>query len=83
MSGVLAELLCARCKHAADLHPVEGQGGTCMHRRDGECECPLTWERIEHRAIQRMSADLPINTESDPDAEDRARQERGRADTDE
>lgn len=73
MTAVLRELLCARCNHPADIHPVEGMGGTCMHRRDGDCDCPLTWERIEHRAIQRMTADLPINTESDRDAEQRLR----------
>ena len=73
MSGILKELLCARCGHPADLHPVQGMGGTCMHRRDGDCPCPLLWERIEDRAIQRMSAGLAINTESDPDAEARER----------
>ena len=74
--SVLAELLCARCGHPADLHGLEDFPSPCMHRRDGECECRVTWERIEDRAIMRMSAGLPINTESDPDAEGRARQAR-------
>ncbi len=68
--SVLDELLCPKCKHAADLH---GINYGCMHERDGVCTCTLTWPSIEDRAIRRMTADLPINTESDPDAEERLR----------
>jgi hypothetical protein len=71
--GIMQELLCARCGHAADAHPVEGMVGPCMVRVPEDCDCRVTWERIDARAIQRMMADLPVNTESDPDAEARGR----------
>lgn len=67
--SVMAELLCARCGHAADLHGVEGMKSGCMVRHPAECDCPAKWERIYDRAVRRMSAGLPVNTESDPDAE--------------
>ena len=70
---MLTELVCARCAHAADLHGVEGFNSGCMVRNPTDCDCKATWEAIEARAIRRMTADLPVNTESDPDAEARSR----------
>lgn len=53
------ELKCARCGHFADVHGIEEMDSGCLARTDdGGCDCPLTWERIEDRAIRRMTAGL-------------------------
>lgn len=62
------DLLCVRCRHRHDYHGVEIG---CMARNPAQCDCPLTMDAIYERAVRRLTAGLEVNTEREPDIEQR------------